>query len=121
MASYTERNVAGLYTGEAIDSIEVRLHSDAGWEVTWCVWEDQDHEYHVFADTDDSTVDFLHDDHPEQLTEYLEMVDRISTASSRWLSLINSFIAAHTYNSIRPLIEDEDNWLELNEEELDRD
>ena len=121
MTDIFERNVAGLYTGEAIDSIDVRLHSDAGWEITWCVWEDRDHEYHVFADTDDSTVDFLHDEYPEQLTEYLEMVDNIPTASSRHLSLINSFIASHTYNRVRPLIEDESNWLELNEEELDRD
>ena len=105
MANINERNVAGLLTGNSIDSITFRLHSNDGPEVQWNVWEDQDGEYHVFAEID----------------EYLQMVESIPTASSRWLSLINSFIASHTYNSIRPLIEDEDAWLELNEEELDRD
>lgn len=121
MAGINERNVAGLYNGAATQEISFTLHSDEGYEVRWNVWEDRDREYHVFAETDDSTEDFLRENYPDELPAYFQAVNRICTASSRWLSLINSFIADHTYNSIRPLIENEDNWLELNEEELDRD
>lgn len=121
MAVKTDKNVVGLYDGSAIDSIVVRLHSNDGYEVNFNIWEDEDGVYHVFAEADDSTEDFLEEYYPDELENYRKMVEQIPTASSRYLSLINSFIASHTYNSIRPLIEDEMDWLQLSEEELDRD
>jgi len=121
MAVKTDKNVAGLYDGSAIDSIEVRLHSNDGWEVNFNIWEDQDGVYHVFSEEDEQVCEFLAGNYPSEYTKYRQMVDKIPTASSRYLSMINSFIASHTYNSIRPLIENEENWMELNEEELDRD
>ena len=121
MASINERNVAGLYRGHTRDSISCVLHSNSGYEVEFNIWEDLDGEYHVFATTDDNTEDFLRENYPETLREYLLMVEQIPTASSKWLSLINSFISSQTYNSIRPLIENEEDWLTLDEEELDRD
>lgn len=121
MAVKTDKNVAGYYDGTATDSIDIKLHGNEGYEVFFNVWEDSDGIYHVFADTDDSTEDFLEEYYPDELENYRKAVESIPTASSRYLSLINSFIASHTYNSIRPLIENEKEWMELNEEEIDRD
>jgi len=121
MANKTDKNVVGLYNGDALDEITIKLHSNSGPEVEFTVWEDDDHMYHVFADTDDSTEDFLSEYYPEDLESYRKMVECIPTASWRYLRSINRFIAQYTYNSIRPLIEDESCWLTLNEEELDKD
>lgn len=120
MAMYHDKNVLGFYEGDALDEISFKLHSNAGAEVKFNVWEDGEM-YHVFAETDDFTEDFLAENYPEELESYRQMVDSIPTANSRSLSLINSFIASKTYNSIRPLIEDETCWLALSEEELDKD
>ena len=122
MADKTDKNVAGIYTDDVLDSISFKLHSNSGHEVVFNVWEDIDHVYHVFAETDSYTEDFLEeygDDY--SLWDYRKEVEHIPTANSRSLSLINSFIEGQTYNSIRPLIEDESSWLQLNEEELDKD
>ena len=121
MLNLKDPNVAGLYTGKSIDDTQVTLHSDEGYEVIFHVWEDGDHIYHVFAETDDSTEDFLREHYPDELPRYLQTVDLIPTEKGKWLATINSHIARYTYNRIRPIIEDEDSWLELNEEELDRD
>ena len=121
MADKTDKNVDGIYTDDVLDSISFKLHSNDGPEVEFTVWEDDNHMYHVFADTDDSTEDFLAEYYPEDLDGYLQMVEKIPTANSRSLSIINSFIESQTYNSIRPLVEDESCWLQLNEEELYKD
>jgi hypothetical protein len=120
MASMNDRNVAGLYAGKESDYITFKLHSNDGYEVVWCVWEDKDG-YHVFAEPDDSTEDFLTEHYPDELDTYHQAVESIPTGSAHWLATINSHISHYTYNSIRPLVENEDAWLELNEEELDRD
>lgn len=121
MANKTDKNVAGIYTDDVLDSISFKLHSNDGPEVEFTVWEDDNHMYHVFADTDDSTEDFLEEYYPDELENYRKTVESIPTENSRYISIINQFIAHQTYNSIRPLIEDESCWLQLNEEELDKD
>lgn len=121
MAVKTDKNVAGIYDGSAIDSIDIKLHGNEGYEVFFNVWEDSDGVYHVFAETDDSTEDFLEEYYPDELENYRKAVESIPTESSRYISIINQFIAHQTYNSIRPLIEDERFLLAYDEEELDRD
>lgn len=121
MAVKTDSNVAGYYDGTATDSIDIKLHGNEGYEVFFNVWEDSDGIYHVFADTDDSTEDFLEEYYPDELENYRKTVESIPTESSRYISIINQFIAHQTYNSIRPLIEDERFLLAYDEEELDRD
>ena len=120
MAMYHDKNVLGFYEGNALDEISFKLHSNAGPEVRFNVWEDGDM-YHVFAETDDFTEDFLAENYPEDLESYRQMVESIPTANSRTIYGINSFIEAQTYNSIRPLIEDDSIFLSLDEEELYKD
>ena len=123
MAVKTDKDVAGLYDGSAIDSIEVRLHSNEGYEVLFNIWEDENGIYHVFAEADSNTEDFLGECYPEELGKYRRMVDGIPTCNSRYRSIINQFISSQTYNGIKPIVDDIElcEWLTLDEEECDRD
>ena len=123
MAVKTDKNVAGLYDGSAIDSIVVRLHSNDGYEVDFNIWEDEDGTYHVFAEADNSTEDFLAEYYPDELEKYRQMVESIPTDSSWDRAGVNRFIASQTYNSIRPIEEDIEwcEWLTIDENEYYRD
>ena len=111
-----------FYGSNCDDYVCCVLHSNDGPEVEFTVWlNEADGEYHVFAETHDETENFLETDYPEKLEEYRTMVAAIPTAHSKHLSLINSFVASHTYNSIRPVYVDEYGWLALDEGELMRD
>lgn len=112
---------AKKYTEKCVDEISFRLHSNAGYEVDFTVWQDTELEYHVFAEPDMDTCDFLYENYPDEHGEYLDIVEKIPCAHSKHLDLINSFIASETYNSIRPVMEDEFGWLVLDESEIDRD
>jgi hypothetical protein len=106
---------------DIIDSIEVRLHADFGQEVLFTVWEDQTGLYHAEAEEDPDTVEFLKEYYPDELDTYRQKVAGLPDARSTWLETINSYFRRYTYNGIRPLVEDEDNWLELDENELMKD
>lgn len=110
-----------IYTEKCIDEISFRLHSNEGYEVDFTVWEDSDGEYHVYAEPDTQTCDFLSENYPDEHDTYLKAVEKIPTERSRYLDIINQFIARQTYNSVRPITVDDNGWLALDEAECDKD
>ena len=106
---------------EWIDSTSCVLHSNEGYEVEFQVDKYDDGTYHVEAYIDYATYDFLEENYPDDLEKYSELLDTLPSKDSKDLGIINQHVAHHTYNSIRPFMEDENGCLVLDEYEIDKD
>ena len=104
-----------------IDHNTCTLHSHVGWEVRFSIEQYEDGTYHAEAEEDESFLDFLETDYPEEVQDYLDLVASIPSKDSRHLDIINQYVARYTYNSIHPFIEDDYGWITLDEEEIDKD